>query len=73
MLCVCVCVEGGVDWWGLIRMWVVPREKQDLNKAGMNAQFCLAAQPFLLHPQPIPAQAVPGAGRRGHSYLWQVL
>lgn len=53
---VCMCVYGGVGWWGLIRMWDVPVEKQDLNKAGTNAQFCVAAT----FPPPPPTHPCPG-------------
>lgn len=40
----------------MIRMWDVPVEKQDLNKAGTNAQFCVAAA----FPPPPPTHPCPG-------------
>lgn len=44
-----------MGWWGLIRMWDVQVEKQDLNKAGTPSPSRLLP---LLHPKPIPAQAL---------------
>lgn len=67
------CLGGEVRLlWGLIRMWAVQVEKQDLNEAGTNAQSCVAAT-FLSPPPTHPCLGCPSVDRRGHPYLPQVV